>query len=238
MRSTARTPIEPELVEIKAGFFIMGSDVGPDDEKPAHEVWVDSFEIGKYTITNHEYEVFVKASKYPVAPPFIKIDDFNHPMQPVVGISWFDANAYCQWLVEFSGRHYRLPTEAEWEYAARAGSAKNIYPWGTRKWEEWPELHTRFEKGPEVVGSFEPNPFGIHDMGINVHEWCSDWYDANYYFYSPGWNPSGAQDGTRRASRGGSWRHQIKITRCAARSSLPPGMRYADYGFRVALSAK
>lgn len=234
----AKTPIEPELVEIKGGFFVMGSDEGPDDEKPAHEVWVDSFLIAKFTITNHEYDVFVKASKYPVAPPFGKDPNFSHPMQPAVGISWFDANAYCQWLVELTGNQYRLPTEAEWEYAARSGSAKNSYPWGARNWEESPDLHARFEKGPEVIGSFEPNAFGIHDMGMNVHEWCSDWYDANYYYYSPAWNPAGAQDGTRRASRGGSWRHQIKITRCAGRSSLPPGMRYADYGFRVALSAK
>jgi sulfatase modifying factor 1 len=235
MRST-RTPIEPELVEIKGGFFMMGSDEGPDDEKPAHEVWVDSFLIARFTITNHEYEIFVKASKYPVALPFGKDPNFSDPMLPAVGISWFDANAYCQWLVELTSNHYRLPTEAEWEYAARSGSAKNTYPWGTRNWEDWPDLHTRFEKGPGAIGSFEPNAFGIHDMGMNVHEWCSDWYDANYYYYSPAWNPAGAQDGTRRASRGGSWRHQIKITRCAARSSLPPGMRYADYGFRVALS--
>jgi sulfatase modifying factor 1 len=234
--STTRTPIEPELIGIKAGFFIMGNDDGSDDEKPAHEVWVDSFLIAKYTITNHEYDVFLKASQYPVTPPFFKDPNFNNPMQPVVGVSWFDANAYCQWLLELTGRRYRLPTEAEWEYAARSGSPKNIYPWGSRNWQEWPDLHNRFEKGPEEVGSFEANPFGIHDMGMNVHEWCTDWYDANYYYYSPGWNPAGAQDGTRRASRGGSWRHQIKITRCAARSSLPPGMRYADYGFRVSLT--
>jgi len=216
----------------------MGNDEGPDDEKPAHEVWVDHFLIAKYTITNHEYETFVKASKYPVAPPYGKDPNFSNPMQPIAGVSWFDANAYCQWLAELTGSAYRLPTEAEWEYAARSGNSKNIYPWGSKTWQEWPELHARFQNGPEPIGSFEPNAFGLHDMGMNVHEWCSDWYDANYYYYSPGWNPKGAQDGTRRASRGGSWRHQIKITRCAARSSLPPGMRYADYGFRVALDVK
>ena len=236
--SYAKSPIEPELVDVKGGFFIMGCDDGADDEKPAHEVWVDSFFISRYAITNHEYDVFVKASKYPVLPPFKGDVNFGHPLQPVVGVSWFDASAYCQWLTELSNHTYRLPSEAEWEFAARAGSQSNIYPWGTRTWEEWPELHTRFQKGPEQVGAFEPNALGICEMGMNVHEWCSDWYDAKYYTYCPAWSPKGAQDGTRRSSRGGSWRHQIKITRCSARSSLPPGMRYADYGFRVAMDLK
>lgn len=228
-----KTLIEPELVEAKGGFFLMGSDEGVDDERPAHEVWVDPFLIGKYTITNQEYEIFVNVSKCPVPLPFRNDPNFNHPTQPIVGVNWFDANAYCHWLSELTGCHYRLPTEAEWEFAARSGSSKNLYPWGTRGWKEWPELHSRFRSGPEPVGSFEPNILGICEMGMNVHEWCSDWYDAKYYQYSPARNPKGAQESTRRSSRGGSWRHQLKITRCSARSSLPPGMRYADYGFRL-----
>ena len=228
-----RTPVEPETVRIKGGFFVMGCDEGSDDEKPAHEVWVDPFFIAKYTVSNNDYEVYLKASQYPVTPPFMKDADFCHPMQPVIGISWHDAVAYCEWLGKMSSRTYRLPTEAEWEFAATSGRRDNIYPWGKGTWEQRTDLHMRFQNGPEPVGSFEPNTLGLYDMGLNVHEWCSDWYDKNYYLYSPAWNPKGAQDGTRRASRGGSWRHQIKITRCAARSSLPPGMRYADYGFRV-----
>lgn len=235
MRYT-QNPIEPELVEVKGGFFVMGCDTGADDEKPAHEVWVDPFSIAVYTVTNHEYDSFVKSSQYPVPAQFSKEPNFSDPMQPVVGVNWFDAVAYCQWLNTLSGKNYRLPSEAEWEYAATAGIAENTYPWGKRNWQERTELHQRFMNGPELVGSFESNLLGIHDMGINVHEWCSDWYDKTYYNYSPPWNPQGAQDGTRRASRGGSWRHQIKITRCSARSSLPPGMRYADYGFRVAMT--
>lgn len=230
-----RTPVEPEMIEVRGGFFVMGCDEGADDERPAHEVWVDPFLVAVYTVTNHEYEVFVKATQYPVTPSSLKDPDFNHPMQPVTGVSWNDAVAYCDWLRNVSGGAYRLPTEAEWEFAATAGKRENVYPWGTRNWEQRPELHSRFQKGPEVVGSFEPNALGLHDMGMNVHEWCSDWYDRNYYAHCPAWNPVGAQDGTRRASRGGSWRHQVKITRCSARSSIPPGMRYADYGFRVAM---
>lgn len=233
-----RTPIEPELVEVKGGFFVMGNDEGPDDERPAHEVWVDPFCMAKYCVTNHEYDTFVKTHKYPVQPPFGKEPNFNNPLQPVVGINWFDATAYCQWMSELSGRQYRLPYEAEWEFAACNGSRENVYSWGKRTWQEWPELHTRFQNGPEPVGSFEPNVLGIHDLCMNIHEWCSDWYHKGYYLYSPPWNPKGAQDGTRRSSRGGAWRHQIKITRCAARSSLPPGMRYSDYGFRVVLDLK
>ena len=229
-----KTPLEPEMVEVKGGFFIMGCDEGSDDEKPAHEVWVDPFCIAVYTVTNHDYEIFLKATRYPVTPPFLKDPDFSHPMQPVTGTSWHDAAAFCEWLSDMSRRQYRLPTEAEWEFAATAGKRENTYPWGKRDWEQRSDLHMRFQNGPELVGSFEANALGIHDMGINVHEWCADWYDNRYYTHSTAWNPKGAQDGTRKASRGGSWRHQIKITRCSARSSLPPGMRYADYGFRVA----
>lgn len=233
----SKTPVEPEMIRVKGGFFIMGCDEGADDEKPAHEVWVDPFFIAVCPITNHDYEIFLKSTRYPVEPPFAKDPDFGHPLQPVTGTSWHDAAAFCEWLSSLSGRNYRLPAEAEWEYAATAGKHENTYPWGKRNWEQRPELHMRFQNGPEPTGSFEPNELGIHDMGMNVHEWCSDWYDNRFYTYSPAWNPKGAQDGTRKASRGGSWRHQIKITRCSARSSLPPGMRYADYGFRIACSA-
>jgi sulfatase modifying factor 1 len=214
------------MIEIPGGTFLMGSEVGADDEKPVHQVTLDTFLIGRFAVTNREYNEF--------AEPLYRDDpNFNDPMQPVVGVSWFEAFAYCKWLSDQTSHNYRLPTEAEWEFAARCGSPANIYPWGTRKWEEWPELHHRFKNGPERIGSFPPNSWAIHDMGMNVHEWCLDWYDAFYYRNSPETNPRGPQSGKRRASRGGSWRHAIKITRCAARSSIPPEMHYADYGFRL-----
>ncbi len=95
----------------------------------------------------------------------------------------------------------------------------------------------RWQHGPEPVAQDAPNPYGLFDMGQNVHEWCSDWYDPGYYAVSPGENPHGPEHGIRRASRGGAWRHHIKVSRCAARSSIPPEFRYADYGFRIAADA-
>ncbi len=205
----------------------MGSENGSDDERPVHKVFVSPYQIGRFPVTNREFKEF--AVNHSLQP------GFDHPDQPVTSVSWFDAVAYCDWLSKETGKLYRLPTEAEWEFAATSGNPRNIYPWGIRTWDEWPELHQRFLNGPETVGSFNPNEFGIHDMGMNVHEWCCDWYDREYYSSSLFENPKGPPKGTRRSSRGGSWRHQIKITRCAARSSIPPGMRYADYGFRIVI---
>lgn len=211
----------------------MGSEHGAEDERPVHEVRVAPFLIGKYAVTIREYHEFLDSNPDQHRPICYDDPKQNDPLQPVTSVNWFDAVAYCEWISKATGQRYRLPAEAEWEFAATSGDPSNLYPWGKRCWEQLPELHARFQNGPERAGSFEPNAFGIHDMGINVHEWCSDWYDASYYAVSPHDNPGGPGHGTRRASRGGSWRHQIKITRCAARSSIPPSYRYADYGFRI-----
>ena len=132
-----------------------------------------------------------------------------------------------------SGWQYRLPTEAEWE-RARAGHEGALFPWGDAPPETLPDYATRWKFGPERVALYEPNGYGLFNMGDNVHEWCADWYDARYYEHSPERNPRGPESGSRKASRGGSWRHQIKVSRCAARSSIPPDFKYADYGFRLA----
>src|ERR1700723_2881069 len=132
-----------------------------------------------------------------------------------------------------SGRRYRLPTEAEWERAARGGVEQKQFPWGDEPPEHLTNYSVRWKNGPEPVGRAERNAYGLCDIGANVHEWCADWFAAEYYGASPERNPQGPTQGARKSSRGGSWRHQIKISRCAARASIPPEFQYADYGFRV-----
>jgi len=222
-----------DLVPIPAGWFLMGSETGQDNERPVHRVWVDEFLFAAHQVTNTEYARFLQTTGS-LPPPFWNDANFNHPEQPVVGVSWFEAAKYCEWLRAVAGRHFRLPTEAEWEHATRGGVEGKLYPWGDAPPQSLPDYAQRWQTGPEPVGRYAPNPFGLYDAAENVHEWCSDWFDSGYYAVSPDRNPQGPETGIRRASRGGSWRHHIKVARCAARSSIPPQFQYADYGFRVA----
>ena len=226
---------EPELARIPAGAFRMGSECGQENERPVHRVELSGFALATCQVTNREYGQFVAATQCEV-PPFWNEAALRDPRQPVVGVSWFEAVRYCEWLSAMSGKKYRLPTEAEWEYAARGGTEGEAFPWGDAPPMNQPRYAERWLKGPERVRESRPNAFGLFEMCENVHEWCSDWFDANYYARSPAQNPQGPETGQRRASRGGSWRHHIKIARCAARSSIPPSFQYADYGFRVACS--
>lgn len=238
---TARKPSRqfevPEIAcrLIPAGEFLMGCEAGQDVERPVHRVWVDEFEMAVFQIRNRDFALFLEATGHP-APPHWDDPDFNHPEQPVVAVSWFEAVKFCDWLSGASGRRYRLPTEAEWERAARGGHEGFLYLWGDEPPHLGPEYQRRWGgevRGPLPVGGAEPNAFGIYDLCENVHEWCADWFRADYYMVSPDRNPTGPPTGTRRASRGGSWRHHVKASRCAARSSIPPEFQYADYGFRV-----
>ncbi|MGO4882182.1 MAG: formylglycine-generating enzyme family protein [Bryobacteraceae bacterium] len=224
--------MKPDLVLIPGGEFLMGQADGRDEERPVHRVVVAAFCLGRCQVTNAEYDEFRRATGRD-APPFRADPLFADPAQPVVGVSWFDAVAYCEWLSREWGAPFRLPTEAEWEWAARGGLAQQPYPWGDAPVFERAGYHARWIAAPEPVATAAPNGYGLFDMCENVHEWCSDWFDAGYYAVSPADNPQGPEWGTRRASRGGAWRHQIKIARCAARSSIPPEFKYADYGFRV-----
>jgi len=229
----ANVDAHPKLALIPAGWFTMGSETGQDNERPVHRVWVETFELSECQVTNREYALFIQACGTE-APALWSDPSFSHPDQPVVAVSWFDAVQYCDWLSEMTGRKYRLPTEAEWERAARGGQEGKQFPWGDDAPQSLPNYHKRWKSGPEPVAQYAPNAFGLFDICENVHEWCSDWFRADYYAVSPDCNPLGPEDGERRASRGGSWRHHIKVARCAARSSLPPQFKYADYGFRVA----
>jgi len=238
--SSDRNPVaekiaEPACVVIPSGEFLMGCGLGRDEERPEHRVWVDAFEMAVWQVCNRDFAVFVQATAHPI-PPHWEHPDFNHPDQPVVSVNWIEAVKYCQWLSDASGRRYRLPTEAEWERSARGGLEGRLYPWG----DELPQARADYQsrwggdvRGPLPVGQVEANPYGVYDLCENVHEWCADWYEADYYQQSPARNPAGPPTGARRASRGGSWRHHIKVSRLAARSSIPPTFQYADYGFRV-----
>jgi formylglycine-generating enzyme len=227
------TATNVSLVTIPAGSFLMGCDAGQDCERPVHRVWVDAFALAATQVTNRDYATFLAATGRPAPPDWGK-PQFADPLQPVVSVSWSDAIAYCAWLSNAIGQHFRLPSEAEWEYAARGGLEGKLYPWGDAPPQSRPGYAQKWRTGPERVAQEEANGFGLFDMCANVHEWCSDWYDPGYYAASPERNPHGPSSGTRRSSRGGSWRHHVKMSRCSARSSIPPDFHYADYGFRIA----
>ena len=229
-------PEIPQIVVFSGGEFWMGQEDGRDEERPVHRVRVSPFGLGQTQVTNAQYDRFCQATGRPPAK-FRRQAEFEKAGQPVAGPSWFDAVAYCEWLSEVTGKRFRLPTEAEWEWAARGGLEGRLFPWGDHPATERENYRERWRTGPEPVATSAPNGYGLFDMCENVHEWCSDWYDPLYYYESPADHPTGRQTGTRRASRGGSWRHHIKIARCAARSSIPPAFEYADYGFRVACDA-
>jgi formylglycine-generating enzyme required for sulfatase activity len=226
----------PEIVPIPGGDYEMGQDDGRAEERPVHCVRVAPFSLARFQVTNAQYDFFARSTERGPAR-FRGAPAFCQPSQPVVAVPWFEAVEYCQWLARQTGKPFRLPTEAEWEWAARGGLTGKLYPWGDEPPNGRPGYQQRWLQGPELVGESPPNAYGLFDICENVHEWCSDWYDASYYEVSPQDNPTGPAAGKRRSSRGGAWRHQIKIARCAARSSIPPELEYADYGFRVACGA-
>lgn len=223
------------MIVIPAGEFLMGCETGAQNERPVHRVFVEAFAISSFAVTNRLYRVFVEETAHQT-PSGWSDARFSHPDQPVTAVSWFDASAYCEWLQATTGKRFRLPTEAEWERAARGGFDGKLYTWGDEAPQDQLSYAELWLNGPERVGQRQPNAMGLYDISENVHEWCSDWFNEHYYLDSPSQNPQGPVMGTRRSSRGGSWRHQIKITRVAARSSLPPEFKYSDYGFRCAMS--
>ena len=205
----------------------MGSATGQEDEAPVHDVFVDAFEMAVHPVTRGAYAEFLSA--IPRTPPREwTAAEFSASHLPVVGVSWEDAVAFCDWV-----GGVRLPTEAEWERAARGGVEGEAYPWGDDVPPWIPNGGRGPLPGPWPVDLGPPNRFGVFGIAANVHEWCADWHARDYYARSPAQNPAGPPAGQRRASRGGSWRHALTISRSAARSKLDPTFRYTDYGFRV-----
>src|SRR5262245_28265426 len=228
--------LAPAFAPIPGGWFTMGTDRGQEDEGPPHRVFLDPFEMAVYPVTRAEYEGFVRATGH--EPP----KDWSLPQLtphdlPVVGVSWLDASDYCAWRSGEEGTEVRLPTEAEWEFAAR-GQQEALFPWGPTMPDWIPNGGRGPLDAPWPVTLGDPNDFGLFGIAANVHEWCSDWYDKDYYRRSPETNPAGPDGGERRTSRGGSWRHAFTICRVTLRSKIPPAFRYNDYGFRVVRSLR
>jgi formylglycine-generating enzyme required for sulfatase activity len=215
------------MVLVPAGQFWMGSDEG-DAEKPRHRITLDSFYIDKHEVTNALYQKFMSATGR-AAREYWNDSKFNGSQQPVVGVSWHDADAYCRW----AGK--RLPTEAEWEKAAR-GTDGRKYPWG----DEWDASRANSNEsghGRTVEVSSYPtgaSPYGAHGMAGNVWEWIADWYDQDYYKRSPNRNPRGPDAGTSRVLRGGSWDFIPFNLRSTYRINDTPGARNNHIGFRCA----
>jgi formylglycine-generating enzyme required for sulfatase activity/uncharacterized caspase-like protein len=221
-----RTEDGAEMVLVPAGEFTMGSN-DRDDEKPPHRVHLDAYWIDKYETTNALYRRFVDATTRS-APSYWTDAGWNGTSQPVAGVSWVDADAYCKW----AGK--RLPTEVEWEKAAR-GTDGRKYPWG----EQWDSSKANAENRlgkTAPVGSYPSgvSPYGVHDMAGNAWEWVADWYDGNYYKQSPERNPQGPSSGASRVLRGGSWSSLPYYARTAFRGYDTPGNRGNGVGFRCA----
>ena len=212
----------------------MGSKSGETDEKPVHPVKIPDFYLGKYEVTQEQYEALMDGQNP---------SEFKGPQNPVEHMSWNLCQEFCKRLSGKSGIAFRLPTEAEWEYACRAGSAAT-YCCGDKvedlKAYAW-FAGTAGDK-THPVGQLKPNAWGLYDMHGNVWEWCQDWYGKDYYQTSPPLDPQGPETGTGRNLRGGSWMMGPEACRASDRGSVSPDTtahhgRGAD-GFRVAFREK
>ncbi len=220
-----------QMVEIPAGNFLMGSESGDNDEQPEHSVYLDTYYIDKYEVTNAQYiQCEVAGGCSGTADRSSKYA--NHP---VTNVTWYEADEYCRW----AGK--RLPTEAEWEKAAR-GTTTWTYPWGNSK-PTWVKANYRYDlfplMGTTAVGSFPEgaSPYGVLDMAGNVWEWMSDLYGSDYYGSQTEWNnPTGPANGDRRVLRGGSWFSNEWCLRVSLRSSIGPDDAGSDVGFRCVTS--
>jgi len=222
------------MVNIPAGNFVMGNDNGDSNEKPAHQVWLEAYAIDKFEVTNKSFEVCVR-SKTCYEPGGRYYLDEEYQEHPVVYIDWFQANAYCTW------RGKRLPTEAEWEHAARGYLVNKAYPWGNQKPLcdlSSPYGAQYYDCGEKMmpVGSFTANGFGLFDMAGNVWEWVNDRYAENYNDEETT-NPIGPAYGMMVVVRGGGWESGILDLRVSKRAAWDPNYRDYTIGFRCAASS-
>ncbi len=253
-QADARDPVEYEeflqkykgpppkgMVLIPSGRFMMGSDRRSKDEKPRHEVALGPYYMDTFEVTQKEFEevmgfnpsIFTSGT---FTGGFLKpgesSEDYAKYMgdhRPVEKVSWHDAKDYCQDVGK------RLPTEAEWEYAARAGSTTKYY-WGDTMDVAYVWNAKNARSRSHLVGQKKPNAFGLYDMAGNVMEWVADWYDKSYYSTSPVTNPKGPATGRRKVLRGGSWYAHPNYSRSADRVANDPTLKYPDIGFRCVLA--
>ncbi len=214
----------PDFIPVKGGAFSMGNDDGAIDERPAHEVTVKDFYVARHEVTVAQYRTFCKATGrvMPAPPNWGWLDD-----HPVVGISWDEAVAYCEWLSKQEGKRFRLLTEAEWEYAACGGANKNTTAGEASGW----YAGNTDGAGTKPVGSKKANTIGLFDTGGNAAEWCADWYDKGYYAHSAATSPTGPAQGNGKVVRGRSFGDEPKPL--TFRYSLAPASKKPTVGFRV-----
>ncbi len=237
VRLTLAPGVTMYFVRVPAGEFPMGAANADRDaeanERPQHTVYLDDYLIGKYPVTVAQFAAFVTATKYPYQA---KLDVKNKANHPVAAVNWDDAVAFCEWATKQINEKVRLPTEAEWEKAAR-GSDGRTYQWGNAN----PTAGLcNFNKNMNVedttpVGHYSPqgdSPYGCADMAGNVWEWCADRYDGNYYANSPRRNPTGPISGNARVLRGGGWGDRASDVRVSGRANLTPVFRLYLNSFR------
>jgi formylglycine-generating enzyme required for sulfatase activity len=237
------------MVFIPAGEFVMGLGNAPPNG-PEHKVWLDGYAIGKYAVTNAEWQRFADATGFRPLPASWREGEIppageNHP---VMGVTWEDAHRYCSWVSKATGRGVRLPTEAEWEKAAR-GEKGQLHTWGNEPGPAVRPAATDLTGGstsPVGAVPHDKSPSGCYDMGGNGFEWCEDWFQFDYYLKSPYKNPRGPTEsevweaGDRgmgalaRVLRGGSWANYAEGREVAQRNAVPPATRHLDFGFRIA----
>jgi formylglycine-generating enzyme required for sulfatase activity len=242
------------MVTVPAGEFTRGSDRF-DNTMPVRRIVLDSFKIGVYPVNNWEFKRFIDDGGYkkeeywtpegwqwrnngPInAPHYLNYPQFNGPNFPVVGISWYEAVAYSNWLSKVTGKPYHLPTEAEWEKAAR-GTDGQEYPWGNTFDKNFCNSDQSGLGQSSPVGIFliGKSPYGCLDMAGNVYEWCVDWYGSEYYEDSPFKNPTGPQRGSYRLLRGGCWLSGPGSCSTTFRIYSSPAHYISTVGFRLACS--
>jgi sulfatase modifying factor 1 len=252
----------PSLARIPAGDFLMGAADAEEDERPVHRVYVSEFFIGRFAVTHEEYKRFVRATGHPapgvralplvaegerealfreLAAPYVWDHDqppAGHASHPVVLVQYEDALAYCRWLSVTIDRPVRLPTEAEWEKAARGGTDGQRYPWGheidSSRGNFLTDPSSKRQRGTRPIGTYPPNAYGLYDVCGNAWEWVSDWYSAEYYGRGEMRDPAGPETGSMRIVRGGSWvNDDLSMLRCAYRHKVPPDTYAYSVGFRI-----